>query len=352
MNVELLEEFGKEIQKIYFYMNHVQSVNKIIEHSLSDNDTEQTRRLLTQFQQNHKSTEFRADKKIFEYKVIIIFIYGVLERFVSIWIGEYLYKVSKIVPYDELSFKENHFEFSNRLISMILEKRWDKYEHLKKEEILEKLNDCLKNPKNYELNTDAFTIQAGNLRHKKICEIFNRLHINLDEYLGKDEHFTNAIGLFEKGIASMEPSIFYAKIDDLVRRRNEIAHGIDVDDILDKSSIEDVIIFMRSYCKALFRALNVNYIEQETKYLYQEIKVVHQVWDRKILGFQIDNYLIKKGDFLIVKDNKGVFYKEQIIEIQVNKKAYDSITVKAKTDITIRTELKIKDNWTFYLVKK
>ena len=78
------------------------------------------------------------------------------------------------MKYDKLpeKIKNNNFDFSIKLILLIGENRFVKYDSINKQDILFKLNDCLKHTDNYFLNEIAFTLSSGNLKHSKIIESF------------------------------------------------------------------------------------------------------------------------------------------------------------------------------------
>ncbi|MCP4345072.1 MAG: hypothetical protein GY795_06045 [Desulfobacterales bacterium] len=134
---------------------------------------------------NHYRT-FGTDKKVFEYKAIIISLYGLLEKYVEVWIKEYLDTLSDIISeYNEIDEKirEKHFELSLKLISAITSRESAKYQHLSKEDVLKKLNDCIVNPSAYKINTEAFVLLSGNLKHNKIAELFKKINVDLNKGL-------------------------------------------------------------------------------------------------------------------------------------------------------------------------
>jgi len=163
-----LKNFEDDIASIREYIEHIHLINNIAE-----NNRQSSEGSLKAFN-NHLSS-FGSSKKIFEYKSIIVSLYGILERHINIWIREHIDRLPKLIlNYDHLPEKlqKNHFDFSIKLISLIAENRFAKYESLKKEDILFKLNDCLKNTDSYSFNSEAFMPSSGNLKHSKIVEAF------------------------------------------------------------------------------------------------------------------------------------------------------------------------------------
>jgi hypothetical protein len=354
MNIESLENFTREINQIREYLKHIQYVNDVSAYAVLETDNEQIRNLLNTLKEHDRS--FRTDKRIFEYKASIISLYGLLEKYVELWIKEYLNSLSNVVPeYNKIDQKirDNHFELSLKLINTITSRETAKYQHFTKEEVLKKLNDCIVNPTKYQINTDAFVLLSGNLKHNKIVELFNKLNLDLNDELLKNEELKNEIGLNQNTISRIEKDILYNKINDLVERRNQIAHGSEeVDDILSISELEPYIQFLDKYCQAIFQTLFEELIKQESIHIFQKIENVINTYGNKVLAFELENYTIKVGDMLIVETKEGRFYKKPILTIELNRKEYPELIITEKTSIGVSVEPKIKDNQTFYIIKK
>ncbi|MBD2568548.1 MAE_28990/MAE_18760 family HEPN-like nuclease [Anabaena lutea] len=354
MNIESLESFTREVNQIREYLKHIQYVNDVAAYSVLETDNQQIRKLLNTLKEHDRS--FRTDKRIFEYKASIISLYGLLEKYVEIWIKEYLDSLSNVVPeYNQIDEKirDNHFELSLKLINTITSRESSKYQHLTKEEVLKKLNECIFNPTQYKINTDAFVLLSGNLKHNKIVELFNKLNLDLNNELLKNEELNNEIGLNPNTISRIEKDILYNKINELVERRNQIAHGSEeVDDILSISELDPYIQFLEKYCQAIFQTLFEQVIKNESIHTFQKIENVIKVHYSKILAFELESYTIKVGDMLIIQTKDGRFYKKPILTIELNNERYPELTITEKTKIAVSVEPKIKDNQIFYIINK
>jgi hypothetical protein len=353
MNIQSLENFKRELNQTKEYLKHIQYVNNVTAYSVLESDNEQIKELLNTLKDHDRS--FRTDKRIFEYKASIISLYGLLEKYVEIWIKEYLDSLSRVVPkYNKLDKKirDNHFELSLKLINTITTRESAKYQHLTKEEVLNKLNECIINPSNYQINTEAFVLLSGNLKHNKIVELFKYLTLDLNNELSKNEDINNEIGLDKTTIFQTSKDDLYNKINDLVERRNQIAHGSEVLDILGISALEPYIQFLDKYCQAIFQTLFEQLIKQESIHIFQKIENVINTYGNKVLVFEIENYTIKVGDMLIVETKEGRFYKKPILTIELDKTEYPELTIIEKTSIGVSVEPKIKNNQTFYIIKK
>ncbi len=354
MEKYLLEKFEKELSQIKEYIKHIQQVNSLIEMEVPDKPVFQ------EFKTHFLS--FKNDKKLFEYKAIIISLYGLLEKYIDLWIQEYLTRLSSFVAYDKLSesLKDKHFELSMKLISIVKENQQAKYHHLKKEDVLKKINTCIENPQSYKFNVEAFTMQSGNLTHTRIEEIFKSLGITITNELKKNLDLINSIGFSLAQISNTESKVLFAKINELVERRNTIAHGAEIDDLLELSALAPYMKFLEKYCYAIFSVLEEKDIENHTIEKYVEVDCQGVFFNKTVIGLAIENCSIKIGDWVIIKtaeQSNERFHKKEIKSLgKDDKNDYSELKIEEKTNIAIKIDnsesLPITDKCTFYIEKK
>lgn len=355
MHSSSLENFKIELNQIREYLKHIEYVTNIVADFSFENDAISIANSLIDFKEHYKKNH--RDKKVFEYKSIVISLYGLLERYVETWIKEYLDFLSvTITDYNEIDEKlrNNHFKLSIQLITMITSRDSAKYEHIVKEDILKRLNECITHIKPYKLNSDAFTISSGNVKHNKIVELFALIGIKLNEELKRNMTFNEYLKRYldTEHISNLETENLYSRINDLVDRRNDIAHGVSITNTVGQDELLDYCSFLENYCMALFDILTEKSIEQESIHKFEKIEVIHKVINNSILGFELSNYFIKVGDFVIVETSDNHFYKKAILSLQKNRESYNELQVQEKTDIGIGLEPTINNNCTFYLPKK
>lgn len=353
MDTISLDNFKKEVNQVREYLKYIQYVDDLAGYVVLETDNEQIKALLNTLKEHYRT--FGTGKKIFQYKATIISLYGLLEKYVEIWIKEYLDSLSSLVSeYSQIDerIRNNHFELSLKLINTITTRESAKYQHLTKEQVLVKLNNCIVNPTNYQINTEAFVLLSGNLKHDKIVEVFKPLNVDLNSGLVKNESLNNEIGLPPNEISRKEKAILYNKVNDLVERRNQIAHGSETLDILDTSGLEPYIQFLEKYCQAIFETLTEEFIKQESIHTFQKIEKVVKIFGGKVLAFEIENYTIKVGDILIVETIDKKFYKKQILTIELNNESHQELKIYEKTNIAVSVDPTITKNQIFYIVKK
>jgi len=349
MQSETLEIFIRDINSIRDYIKYINLVNNIqVDSRESDN------KVLVDFS-NHLYS-FGVSKKLFEYKSITISLYGILEKHIGVWIKEYINELPKIVfNYNDLpkNFRDNHFKLSLKLLALLSEGKMLKYEGIEKEVVLAKLNSCVEDPVNFHLNGDAFYLSSGNLKHAKIAEALNYLDIKLTPRLkvvGKrPENFLyrESVNIENKG------NELFKLIDDLVTRRNDIAHGEDIDNILNITEFNEYIDFLEGYGRAIYQIFIEKIIETEACYLYKKIENVIGIYKSgSVLCFEIDNSTIRKGDIIIIKLQDGSFDKKEILGIQRNNKSFDELVILTVENIGIDLGKGISKGQEFYIKKQ
>lgn len=349
MDKSLYESFYTELTQIKDYIKHIEQVNNIAKIEVNIDS-------FKEFDTHYKT--FEKDKKTFEYKAIIISLYGLIEKYIELWVQEYLNCISKLIPYNKLAntISEKHFVLSLKLINIIIEGRSDKYKNLKKDTILNNLNNCTVAPQNYKFNTAAFIIQSGNLKHTRIEEIFKNIDIPIGKLLIKDKDLIDAIGINTLRISNTEPEVLFSKLNEIVDRRNTIAHGGIIDNILSLPEIEPYIEFLEKYCIAIFNILEELFVKShivEQFNIIELINVFKQKTINPIIAFSIENYKIKIGDFIIIETSEGHFYMKEIKSLQVNNTDYTELIIEQKTEVGLsienRDELLINKQCKFYL---
>ena len=94
------------------------------------------------------------------------------------------------------------------------------------------------------------------------------------------------------------------------------------------------------------------YLRLESTHKFQQIEVVHKVWEKSTLGFEIERYTVSQGDMLIIETTEGRFYKKPILELQKENVQYASLSITDKTNIAIRVEPPINNKCKFYIERK
>ena len=201
-------------------------------------------------------------RKRFVYALSIVSLYGLLERFLDSIIEEYVDRLSKAFStYAALpeKLRENHLRFSLEMAKRINDDRWRSHTE---EAVVSNLHACLSGSSTFKLNSFAFSARRGNASTTKISEQLSGVCIS---------HPARRIvlsSIFRSYLSSIGDSTDVERapdeevqnklggIDDLVERRNEVAHGV-----LNISQIESIELleargrFVKAYVEALHSVL-------------------------------------------------------------------------------------------------
>lgn len=292
------------------------------------------------------SNEFRR-KKIFEYNSYIITLYGLFERFLENIVEEYLNLVCKNVnKYDEMHpvIVEKNQELSFDLIKNLSNPKY-KQENLNK--IVSNLHMGINN--NIPcLNTLAFRHHAYNFRQSVVVDYFRNIGIsNIENLLQSYSPLKEILDAKFGVTASLNSEVLFHPINELSQRRNEVAHGVENIELLDKSLIIEFLTFIEAYCITIFNILQDQFNRLKFDKSIREFNTV-EVYNNNILCGSIENTCIKVGDILYAKRPKGNFpqyLQLKILEIQQNNTSVDSISTKEKLLVGLRLDHKIKKNF-------
>ena len=327
MKENFLKDFEEEIKIINLYLQHIENVDSlVIKNKFIKSQT------FNSFEKHMR--QFNLSKKLFEYKSIVITLYGLIENTISQWIQEHVQNISIIVNnFSDLteSFQNQHFSQSIKLIANINDNKYLKFNNIDKKDILKKLNSTIFTPTDFLLNPEAYIPISGNLKHSKIIEAFKPLEIEFDAKLNSYKN----------------------KIDELVSRRNDIAHGEKIDDILDISMYSDYIDSLKAYMTIIFETINEKELEYESLFSYIKIEKIYNIYNNSILCFQLEDNKINVDDTVIVKSAKNDFFIKKVLDIHINKKSVQYVNAIDKVrDISVNLEKNIKCNQTFFIKRK
>ncbi len=266
-----------------------------------------------------------SSKRKFDYSSAIIALYGIIENYIEKFCFEYSEIIENKIPsYDflESKFKDNHFDLSIELIKKVSEKKHLKYVNIRKEILINNLNNCLTIKKPYKLNKEAFTINTGNLKHSKICDTIGYLNIKLNEKLKLIPSFN----------AQTENA--FNKVDELVQRRNEIAHG-NVQDILDTTEIITYVDFVESYLVTIGKIMKDEIEQLELQYKKNNVSILlnnTKVFNGNIVGIPLGEKLnLTVGDKIIIEKSNNILAIGEILSI--NKFKDESVTIKLSRNV-------------------
>lgn len=275
-----------------------------------------------------------SSRKKYDYNSVIVSLYGILESYIEKIITSYLHSLEReIFTYNNLNniIIESHFRQSISLINKISEGRYQKYNHIKKENVLDNLNNCIIGNKPYKINKEAFIINTGNLKHNKIAEILKNFDIKLNDEIKKQDGF------------NLESENLFNKLDELVDRRNEISHGA-ISIIMDNSEISPMVDFLENYFTAIKNLLferKKNEVNLFKKANFSIALENTKIFDGNILGiFKGMGFGINPNSIIFIEKSENVIVLSSIQELK---------EFPESKDITIKLDKRLKEDYKYYI---
>lgn len=291
-----------------------------------------------------------TNKKVFEYNTVIISLYGYFENFLETLIQAYIINLQVFIKeFEDMPdvIKSNHTTLSAQLIQNL---KLPKYMDITTEdEIVENMASCMKKA-TFKIKTLAYTYHTSNFRSNSINEFFSKVGIeNVSAQILKCYRFKKYLDENE-----IDNSIAFEVLDDLARRRNEIAHG-SVSTILQKGLLKSYVEYMDLYCEALIEVLNksIYQVRLEKEAGLKNLQKPLHVYNNSIICFSLNNVSLQKGDIIVASDSNGEIRGfGEITSIKVDTEFKEDIHTKDELDVGLQVSFYAKPTFNYHLVLK
>jgi len=249
---DAIRDFNESVSALRKHLEYTSTIKKIF----SQSKRKSSKNIIKQ----------STDEKIFEYKTIIISLYGTYEHCIESMIQEYIRTLSSIV--DSFDGYPEHIKKYYidcwKTTHTHLENGHSKYSHLDEEEMVENLYETIKKRKNVLL-PECYVPIGGNYRHKVVKDTMSKLGLNgIFDNIKKYSPLANRFLM--EGKNDSDSSIIYSIIDDLVDRRNEIAHGGTIDNIISEDEFKNILDFVSNYIESIGSFLQDNLVKIEWEF--------------------------------------------------------------------------------------
>lgn len=292
-------------------------------------------------------------KRSYDYSLIIITLYGIFESYVEKMMCAYLNALRlRVNTYADLpdALRRKHIELSTKLIGT----NSTKYGEIRPSVIIANLNSCLNQESEpYQLNVEAFRQHSSNFRKDALREFFIQAGAeNVQEYITKDSQLT---GFIRKTMGEDESeeklpfSKYFEMLDDLIERRNVVAHGSEVDDLLSFDYLDQYAEYISLLMAPIYEALLYDYycitIKANT---VNTLGLPIKVFNNSIVCINSSHYGIKVGDTLIGMNSQGEIQWGAIQSIEIDGKRVQEVPSLQAVNVGMVVPFKAKDIYTYY----
>ena len=272
-----------------------------------------------------------------QYNSIIICLYGCFEEFIDSIAAEYIKIINELCSsYKDLpkSLRNKHMIKVGDFLSN--PQRYKGYE-LTVEECIKNIYMSIYSEEERTLNTELLISHAGNLKVDKIYDLFRDLGI-------KD---------LKTELETKINKVKLKLLDDLIDQRNVISHSWEVDQRFAFIKIKDEIISLLVELGKTLKEILLDKI-----FLFIELKEGFEcfgkpikVINNRILCINSKNSYLRIGDSILLCKGNGKKLRVEVLELKVdgvNKSKIDAQNI----EVGIKVNKNIKENWTYYYVRK
>ncbi len=289
----------------------------------------------------------------------IIVLYGALERFVEETVEEYIDElVSMHSEFRELpqGLRDQHTRLTIDYLALLKDGRIRETEDIAS--VVTTLHDCLSGNDRYRLNARAFLVRSSNMNLKRIREIIGSLGLQISarrvlSTLAYDAFLTGAGGPSAKKMNDNEVEGALDHVDELVRLRNDISHGVvNLVSIEGNAIVRERAAKLGAFAEAMSEIL-VGALLQ-ARILRGELTPVEgevQVFGHHIACFARPGGRLVPGDFLVMRpaDAAAELRHGAITSIEVDRVDQAEVTGREGLVIGVKVPFRVKANGTFFV---
>lgn len=335
----ILSEFQNEMKLLKFYIDF-QNKSYKNQSKIEKSDPDSVLKTLT-----------ISKIKQFDFNSHIISIYGAYENFVEQLLVKYLIEVCSITNSYNLLPKEIQKNNLNKTLDIIKQLDYRKNRNIKPEKVIEILHKNI-NENSSTININAFKNHTSNFRISFIDNYFSEIGIkNISSSVRHYEPLKSLLKNTFSDYPSKKNFIIFQPLEDICNLRNDIAHGVNNIQLINKTILLEYIDFMKIYTTSLFELINDNYLKKIYEQNNDVIEVIN-IYNKEILCFNTKGKLINKNSKILVKSENHFpsNFFASIKDIQHNKKSINNTELNKNIEIGILLDKKIKNTMSFKLV--
>ena len=212
--------------------------------------------------------QYLTIRRRFDHAAVVVALYASFERFIENLVAAYARLVARRTQYSALPSKlaSKHLAKSGEILARgrLGEGR---YAGLREVDVVKNLHDCLTGVTPYTLNDVAVIAHDSNLRYNQINELFGAVGIEqvCDRVRQADamlEWYRASNALTELPKEGVPNRTIEQNIDDVVERRNEVAHrGGNPVNLLGPDEMSEKIAFIEALSTSIFALAVAKYLQ-------------------------------------------------------------------------------------------
>lgn len=203
-------------------------------------------------------------RRRFDYAAFVVALYASFEKFIEDLVVGYLRLESRRVAYNALPAKlvKKHLEKSADMLARarVGEGRYADVSHF---DIVKNLFDCLNGSAVYSLNGQALLMHDSNFRVPQVEELFAMIGIeNICDSMRRADAMVEWYTAVESEPSQdgVKRQIIETRLNEIVERRNYVAHRGNTSDLLGADSMSEAVGFILSFCSSIYSIVVGHYL--------------------------------------------------------------------------------------------
>lgn len=291
-----------------------------------------------------------SSPKVHDYACAIILTYGLYEQFVQDLSQEYLdLLVAGSKTRDDLPDRlvREHFSLT---VEQLVRSNSNKYqERSSSEMLLKSLAGAVAGTQLTDFCTEPFLRHTANFRSEFVDEYLARLGVpNATEHIRNTPSFRAYLKSDPAPKVHAGVERLRLRIDDLVRRRNQVAHG-DLSDILSLAEVKEFIESVKVYITALARVVRDQLTASRARDGIPLGKPI-AVHNANIVCLSSKGHVLQTGSVLLCKVSGGRSYSLIVKEVQQNNASISATPKQVAVDVGLETDGTCKDTHDVFLI--
>lgn len=291
--------------------------------------------------------------RTYDYVCSIILLYGLIERFMESVAEEYLNALitrTKTVADLPQKLQTAHFELT---IAQLLRTRDSRYNgKCDSVRLAESFSACISGKSPIDFVNEPLLFHTSNFRVPIVDDFLNRIGISqASRRATQTQEFVdyNEVQPDKKNIPADCPEAVWDLINDLVERRNQVAHG-DVSAVLAPSELHPYCDLVEVYCRALAKVVR----DTLAGTLATNVGVLHdcpiQVFNHSIVCINSRGVELRPGMILACKAENGAWYSLLVETVQISGTTVDSSPKGQDVAVGLKTDGRCKDSHTVFSI--
>lgn len=289
----------------------------------------------------------------------IIVLYGALERYVEETVEEYIDElVSMHSEFRELpqGLRDRHTRLTIDYLALLKDGKVRETEEISS--VVAALHDCLSGSDRYRLNARAFLVRSSNMNLKRIRQIMGGLGLRIPARRvlsapAYDAFLIGAGGPLAKDMNDSEVEAALDHVDELVRLRNDIAHGVvNLVSLEDNTIVRERAAKLGAFAEAMSEILVGELLQARISHgQLTPVEGEVQVFGHNIACFAWPKGRLVPGDVLVMRPAGGAAELRHGVIASIEIDRVDQVEVMGREGLLIgvKVPFRVKANGTFFV---